>query len=413
MTGITSYDTTDHYTPGLVTGSHSATWTGLNATCHYSGTGLQPDCSTDCAVNNSTDAGEGEVGQTRSTLCHQVASNWSDGTGSADYTGTSCTGNAGWGAGRCSSFCNCSVTETFIGGMWTSSTIGGTTLIAKDIPATKTCATVADPLYVACTGTPAITCEQQCGGGNDPVVCSHGTWKCADGSAGCSVPPPNLNCSPPLGPTCSGSTWSCGNGCYSPIIIDTDGGGFHLTSAANGVLFDLTATGHPIQIGWTAPGSTNGWLALDRNHNGTIDNGKELFGNYTAQAPCSDPNGFLALAVFDQPASGGNGDGVIDKLDSIWPQLLVWIDANHDGVSQSGELHNLDALGIHSISLQYSKSPFTDVYGNQFRYKGMINVEPGQGGTVNHTIYDVFLVTAGRHNGSNKSGSLGNFNKLE
>jgi hypothetical protein len=163
-----------------------------------------------------------------------------------------------------------------------------------------------------------------------------------------------------------------------------------LTSVSGGVKFDFYGNGTPIQISWTAPGSTNGWLALDRNHNGLIDSAKELFGNITVQPASPTPNGFLALAVYDTPAYGGNGDGVIDKKDAIWPQLLVWIDANHDGISQPGELHHLDDIGIHSIDLKYTESRYVDAYGNVFRYKGRLN--PVKPDTANRTIYDVFLL---------------------
>jgi hypothetical protein len=77
----------------------------------------------------------------------------------------------------------------------------------------------------------------------------------------------------------------------SPIIIDTTGKGFHLTSAADGVMFDISGDGHPVKLAWTAADSGNAWLALDRNHDGKIGSGKELFGNFTAQPKSSDPNG--------------------------------------------------------------------------------------------------------------------------
>jgi hypothetical protein len=219
-------------------------------------------------------------------------------------------------------------------------------------------------------------------------------------------PPPTQTCDPSLG-TCNPLTCFapiCGpldyfdyNTCKcvyeqsnpSPIIIDTDGKGFHLTSPANGVVFDFYGNGKPIQIAWTAEGSTNGWLALDRNGDGKIDSGLDLFGNITAQPPSSGPNGFLALAVFDLPENGGNGDGVIDIDDAVWPKLLVWIDTNHDGVSEPEELHHLDDIGVHSISLAYVKTPFKDEYGNQFRYKGKL--DPDRGDDVGRIIYDVFL----------------------
>lgn len=176
-----------------------------------------------------------------------------------------------------------------------------------------------------------------------------------------------------------------------PILIDTDGSGFHLTSPYGGVKFDFYGTGTPIQIAWTAGNSTNGWLALDRNGNGTIDNGSELFGNLTPQPKVAGkkPNGFLALAVFDTPAEGGNGDGLIDKRDKVWPRLLVWIDANHDGISQPGELHHLDDIGIHSIDLDYKNSWYLDQYANMFRYKGRLNRVAHD--AVSRVMYDVLL----------------------
>lgn len=210
---------------------------------------------------------------------------------------------------------------------------------------------------------------------------------CSQGGTSCQF----TNCVPP---TCSGSTaWNpeyCE--CYgytSPIIIDTDGSGFHLTSASNGVSFDFFGNGSPMQIAWTAHFSTNGWLALDRDGNGTIDDARELFGNITPQPESNNPNGFAALAVFDTPEEGGNGDGIIDAKDAIWPALRVWIDANHDGISQPNELFTLEQVGISAIDLNYTMSRRADQYGNVFRFKGrLVPVAPDG---VNRVIYDVVL----------------------
>lgn len=185
-----------------------------------------------------------------------------------------------------------------------------------------------------------------------------------------------------------------GETCSSPIIVDTTGRGFHLTSANDGVMFDIAGDGHPIKIAWTAAGSGNAFLALDRNHNGRIDNGKELFGNYTAQPLSPTPNGYLALAEFDKPENGGNGDGIIDSRDAVFSHLLLWIDENHDGISQPDELHTLPELGVYSISLKYRQEPLVDQYGNQFRYRGVLNPDAADGVSKDgRYTYDVFFVT--------------------
>jgi len=129
-------------------------------------------------------------------------------------------------------------------------------------------------------------------------------------------------------------------------------------------------------MAWTAGGWNGGFLALDRNGNGKIDNGTELFGNVTAQpkpCPAAGCNGFLALAVFDQPANGGNADGVIDSRDSVYSKLLVWVDRNHNGISDPGELITMQQAGIQSISVQYDQNhSWTDLYGNKFRYRASL-----------------------------------------
>jgi hypothetical protein len=156
-----------------------------------------------------------------------------------------------------------------------------------------------------------------------------------------------------------------------------------LTSANDGVLFDITGDGHPVKLAWTAAGSGNAFLALP--HNGKITNGKELFGNFTVQPPCADGgrscfNGYRALAEFDKKENGGNEDGIIDSRDAVFSKLVLWIDANHDGVAQPNELHTLPELGVYSINLKYRDDQhYYDQYGNRFHYQSALNPDPADG----------------------------------
>jgi hypothetical protein len=146
--------------------------------------------------------------------------------------------------------------------------------------------------------------------------------------------------------------------------------------------------GVPLQLAWTSPGSTNAFIVLDRNGNSTIDIGAELFGDLTPQPNVDSPNGFLALAEYDKPGSGGNGDGKITNRDAIFSQLKLWQDLNHNGVSESSELKALTGL-IEGIDLNYKESKRTDQNGNQFRYRAKVFGPGGQQG--GRWAWDVFL----------------------
>jgi hypothetical protein len=179
----------------------------------------------------------------------------------------------------------------------------------------------------------------------------------------------------------------------SPILIDLAGNGFNLGGPGAGVSFDIVGDGHPLALSWTQPNSDDAFLALDRNSNGTIDNGEELFGNFTPQpipATGEKSNGFLALAEFDRSPYGGNGDGQIDNRDLIFSSLRIWQDTNHNGVSEPSELRSLTACEITGIELQYKEARQQDEYGNAFRYRAKV-MEKNR---TSRWAWDVFLKEA-------------------
>lgn len=136
----------------------------------------------------------------------------------------------------------------------------------------------------------------------------------------------------------------------SPIALDLNDDGVQTVSVDAGVKFDILNSGQAVNTGWIS--GEDGFLAIDRNGNGSIDNRSELFGGAVGE-------GFGTLASFDS-----NSDGVVDANDEFFSSLGVWRDANVNGVTDAGELTSLADAGIAKLNTAYSSNFSTDAQGN-------------------------------------------------
>ena len=212
-----------------------------------------------------------------------------------------------------------------------------------------------------CCGTLICLSSNTCG------TCRSQGASCGADSDCCSGNCTDSKCSKcPVGCTPVGNQCSC-----CPIVLDTTGQGFKLTDVAHGVYFRWESDGPGYAMSWTDPAGGNGWLVLP-NANGEVRDATNMFTSVTPQPRSSNPNGFLALAVYDLPSEGGNNNGWIDPGDRVYSKLRVWIDVNQDGEAQPEELHTLDELAIKRIGLRYRLAEKVDQYGNVFRYVSQV-----------------------------------------
>jgi hypothetical protein len=189
--------------------------------------------------------------------------------------------------------------------------------------------------------------------------------KCTSGDTSATCPQGQMNCYP------------------SPVMISLSGG-YDLTSAAQGVVFDINDDGLGERVAWTAPGSDLALLSYDRNGNGRIDSGAELFGDHTRLTNGTlAENGFAAIADLD-----ANGDERVDASDPAWQDLILWTDNNHDGISQDAEMLQVSESRIVAVGTEYVPSRRNDQHGNEFRYRGEVFLAKGS-----RKCYDVYLTT--------------------
>jgi hypothetical protein len=140
----------------------------------------------------------------------------------------------------------------------------------------------------------------------------------------------------------------------TPIVLDLNGDGVHTLAASQGVQFDLTGTGHAAKVGWAS--AQDGLLVRDVNHDGVINDGRELFGGATELANGQRAgDGFRAMAALDS-----NHDGKLTAADDKFSELKLWVDANSDGKTDLGELKGLADFGIVEINLDFAKGSQMD-----------------------------------------------------
>lgn len=128
----------------------------------------------------------------------------------------------------------------------------------------------------------------------------------------------------------------------------------------------------------------DGFLAIDLNNNGKIDDSSELFGSKTViqNSGSLAASGYHALTQYDALSAGGNFDGHISKDDAIWSSLLIWQDKNIDGVSSEDEIFSLNDFNIVDIEIVpyfMKNSKRLDGSGNHIPYWSWVTTSSSKG----------------------------------
>jgi hypothetical protein len=163
----------------------------------------------------------------------------------------------------------------------------------------------------------------------------------------------------------------------TPIAIDLNGDGIHTIARADMTgSFDLLGTGKAIQSGWLS--GNDGFLAVDNNGNGQIDDIGELFGG------ASKGSGFAKLASYDS-----NGDGQVNAADAGYASLLIWQDANSNGKTDAGELVGLAAAGVVSLTVAHTELPFLDANHNLHLERSSVTLSNGTTADMTDVYFNV------------------------
>ena len=157
----------------------------------------------------------------------------------------------------------------------------------------------------------------------------------------------------------------------SPILLNLENNArnYRLTGVANGVNFDLNTDGVAERLAWTRADSPIAFLVRDLNGNATVDDGGELLSTSTRRRDGSlAANGYDALVDLDGGVEGS--DGKINSADAVFDELALWIDRNHNAVSEPDELSSLVSAGVTTLFTASEVTPHVDRHGNRYWLEG-------------------------------------------